>query len=63
MNLSDRFRFTGFIYAKTRLYKEGLETYTLEEIKQYIHHERKTGFQYGSLYKNHDLVPFFDPAD
>ena len=37
-----------FIYAETQLYKEGLETYTLDEIKEYIDHERKTDFRYGS---------------
>ena len=52
-----------FIYAETQLYKEGLETYTLDEIKQYIEHVRKTGFQYGSKYKSHDLVPSFNLAD
>ena len=52
-----------FIYAETQLHKEGLETYTLEEIKEYIDHERKTGFQYGSRYRSHDLVPSFHLAD
>ena len=52
-----------FIYAETQLYKEGLETYTLEEIKEYIDHERKTGFQYGSKYRSHDLVPSFYLVD
>jgi len=52
-----------FIYAETQLYKEGLETYTLEEIKEYIDHERKAGFQYGSKYRSHDLVPSFHLTD
>lgn len=52
-----------FIYAETQLYKEGLETYTLDEIKNYIDQERKTGFRYGSKYKSHDLVPSFNLAD
>ena len=52
-----------FVYAETQFYKEGLETYTLEEIKEYIDHERKTGFQYGSRYRSHDLVPSFNIAD
>ena len=52
-----------FIYAETQLYKDGLETNTLEEIKEYIHQERKTGFQYGSKYRSHDLVPSFYLAD
>ena len=49
----------AFIYAETQLYKEGLETYTLEEIKEYIDCERTTSFQYGSRYRSHDLVPSF----
>ena len=48
-----------YIYAETQQYKEGLETNTLEEIKEYIHRERKTGFRYGSKYRSHDLVPSF----
>ena len=52
-----------FIYAETQLYKEGLEAYTLDEIKEYINQERKTGFQYGSKYKSHDLVPSFCLAE
>ena len=51
------------ILAETQLYKDGLETNTLEEIKEYIHQERKTGFQYGSKYRSHDLVPSFYLAD
>ena len=49
----------GFIYAETQLYKGNLETYTLDEIKEYIYQERKTGFQYGNRYKSHELVPSF----
>jgi len=52
-----------FIYAETQLYKEGLETYTLNEIKEYIDQERKTGFRYGDRYKSHDLTPSFTLAD
>ena len=52
-----------FIYAETQLYKEGLETYTLEKIKEYINRERKTGFRYGNKYRSHDLVPSFYLAD
>ena len=52
-----------FIYAETQLYKEGLEEYTLDEIKEYINHERKTGFRYGSKYRSHDLIPSFYLAD
>lgn len=52
-----------FIYAETQLYKEGLETYTLDEIREYIDHERKTGFGYGSKYTSHDLIPSFYLAD
>ena len=52
-----------FVYAETQLYKEGLETYTLDEIKGYINQERKAGFQYGSKYKSHNLIPSFFLAD
>jgi len=52
-----------FIYAETQLYKEGLETYTLDEIKEYIIQERNIGFQYGSKYRSHNLVPSFYLAD
>ena len=52
-----------FIYAETQLYKEGLETNTLDEIKEYINQERNTGFQYGNKYRSHDLVPSFNLAD
>ncbi len=53
----------GFVYAETQLYKEGLEAYTLDEIKEYIDRERKTGFRYGRKYRSHDLVPSFLLAD
>ena len=52
-----------YIYAETRLYKEGLETYTLDKIREYIEQERKTGFRYGSKYRSHDLVPSFYLAE
>ena len=52
-----------FVYAETQLYKEGLEKCTLDEIKEYINHERKTGFRYGSKYISHDLVPSFYLAE
>ena len=52
-----------FVYAETQLYKEDLETYTLDEIKEYINQERKTGFRYGNKYKSHDLIPSFNLAD
>ena len=52
-----------FVYAVTQLYKEDLETYTLDEIKEYINQERKTGFQYGDKYKSHNLIPSFNLAD
>ena len=52
-----------FVYVETQLYKEGLDTYTLSEIKEYINQERETGFRYGSKYKSHDLVPSFYLAD
>ncbi len=53
----------AFIYAETQSYKEGLETDTLDEIKGYIDQVRNTGFQYGSKYWSHDLVPSFYLAD
>ena len=52
-----------FIYAETQLSKEDLETYTLDEIKDYINQERKIVFRYGSKYSSHDLVPSFIVAD
>ena len=48
-----------FIYAETQLYREGLETYTLDEIKEYINRERKAGLQYSHKYRSHDLIPSF----
>jgi len=53
----------AYLYAETQLCKDGLETNTLEEIKEYIDRERKTGFRYGSRYRSHDLVPSFILAD
>ena len=47
------------MYAETRLYKDDLASMPLEEIKKYIVRERKTGFQIGSKYFSHDLVPSF----
>lgn len=52
-----------FIYAETQLYKDDLETNSLEEIKEYIDQQRKTGLQYSSKYRSHDLVPSFHLAD
>lgn len=52
-----------FIYAETQLYKEGLETNTLDEIKEYIKKERKIGCRYGRKYRSNDLVPSFYLAD
>ena len=42
---------------------EALEKCTLDEIKEYIEHERKTGFRYGRKYRSHDLIPSFYLAD
>lgn len=53
----------AYVYAETQLCKEGLETKTLDEIKEYINRERKTGFRYGSKYKSHDLIPSFYLAE
>ena len=52
-----------FIYAETQLYKEDLEAYTLDEIKDYINQVRKSGLRYDGRYKSHDLVPSFYLAD
>lgn len=52
-----------YVYAETQLYKEGLETDTLDEIKEYIKQERKNGFRYGSKCRSHDLVPSFYLAE
>lgn len=52
-----------YIYAETQLYKDGLETKALDEIKEYIHQERQTGFRYGGKYRSHDLAPSFYLAD
>ncbi len=52
-----------YVYAETQLYKEGLEAYTLDEIKDYINQKRETGFQYDSKYRSHDLVPSFYLAE
>jgi hypothetical protein len=51
------------MYAETHLFKDGLETNTLAEIKEYIIREKKAGFRYGSKYKSHNLVPSFQIAD
>ena len=52
-----------YIYAEPQLYKDGLETNTLDEILEYINQERKKGFRYYSKYKSHDLVPSFYQVD
>ena len=52
-----------YIYAETQLYKDGLETNTLDEILEYINQERKKGLRYDSKYKSHDLVPSFYLVD
>ncbi len=48
-----------FIYTETQLYKDGLEMYTFDEIREYIDQVRKTGLQYEGKYKSHELVPSF----
>ena len=55
--------FLDLLYAETQLYKGGLEKCTLDQIKEYIEHERKTGFRYGRKYRSHDLIPSFYLAD
>ena len=54
---------SGYIYAEIQLCKDGLETKTLDEIKEYIAREREAGFRYGGEYSSHDLVPSFELAD
>ena len=53
----------AYVYAETQLYKDGLEPYTLNEIKEYINQERKRGFHYGRKYRSHDLIPSFYLAE
>ena len=48
-----------FIYAETQMFKEGLQKFTLDEIKEYINQVIKSGFQYDIKYKSHALVPSF----
>ena len=52
-----------FMYAETQLFQNGLETKTLNEIKEYINRQRKEGLHYGNKYKSHDLVPSFYLSD
>ena len=52
-----------FMYAETQLFQTGLETKTLNEIKEYINRVIKEGLRYGNKYKSHDLVPSFYLAD
>lgn len=52
-----------FIYTETKMYKEDLETNTLDEIKEYINQKRKIGCRYDSKYRSHDLIPSFYLAD
>ena len=48
-----------YLYAETQSFKDGLESKSLDEIKEYINQVRKTGIQYGDKYKSHDLIPSF----
>lgn len=48
-----------YMYAKTKLWKDGLGSWTLDAVKEYISTERATGLQYGSEYVSHDLIPSF----
>ena len=52
-----------YFYAETQSFKDGLETKTLDEIKEYINQVRNTGIQYGIKYKSHDLIPSFYIVD
>ena len=47
----------------TQLFEDGLETKTLDEIKEYINQKKKTGIQYGDQYRSHNLVPSFYLTD
>ena len=49
----------GYMFAETQSFKDGLEIYTLDEIKEYINDQRKSGIRYGSKYVSNDLVPSF----
>ena len=53
----------AYMYAETKLFKDGLETKTLAEIMEYIIREKATGLRYGSQYRSHELVPSFYLAD
>ena len=48
-----------YMFAETQSVKDRLETYTLDEIKEYINNQRLAGIQYGNKYVSHDLVPSF----
>ncbi len=48
-----------YMYAETKLWKDGLDSWTLDAIKEYIAAERATGLQYGNEYVSHDLIPSF----
>ena len=48
-----------YMYAETQIWKNGLETKTLNEIKEYIATERKKEVKYGCKCTSHSLVPSF----
>ena len=48
-----------YIYAETGLWKDGLDSWTLDAVREYIARERGAGLQYGGKYVSHDLVPSF----
>ena len=50
---------TQYMFAETQSFKDGLEIYTIDDIKEYISNQREAGIQYGNKYHSHDLVPSF----
>ena len=48
-----------YMYAETKLWKDDLDSWPLDAIKEYIATERAAGLQYGGKYVSHDLIPSF----
>ena len=48
-----------YMYAETQFFEDGLETKSLEEIKQHINEMRASGLILGDKYFSFDLVPSF----
>ncbi|MBQ9544828.1 MAG: hypothetical protein IJV00_06860 [Clostridia bacterium] len=49
----------NYIYLETQLFEEGLESKTLDEIKDRIRRVEKDGLRYSDKFKSHFLVPSF----